>query len=76
MDVKNTDLPMKLHRNTKFTRLKKHKKKLGTSILQRPIDIDNRKEFGHWEIYTVIGEKSKDDNILLTIILYCNKSYS
>ena len=40
---------MKLHRNTKFTRLNKHKKKLGTSILQRPIDIDNRKEFGHWE---------------------------
>ena len=34
----------------------------------RPIDIDNRKEFGHWEIDTVIGEKSKDDNVLLTIV--------
>ena len=57
MDVKNTDLPMKLRRNTKCTRIKKHKKKLGTSISQRPIDIDNRKEFGHWEIDTVIGEQ-------------------
>ena len=68
MDVKNTDLPMKLRRNTKCTRIKKHKKKLGTSISQRPIDIDNSKEFCHWEIDTVIGEKSKDDNVLLTIV--------
>ena len=68
MDVKNTDLPMKLRRNTKLARVKKHKKKLGTSISQRPIDIDNRTEFGHWEIDTVIGEKTKDDNVLLTIV--------
>ncbi|VYU26295.1 Uncharacterised protein [Clostridium paraputrificum] len=68
MDVKNTDLPMKLHRNTKLARVKKHKKNLGTSICQRPIDIDNRTEFGHWEIDTVIGEKTKDDNVLLTIV--------
>ncbi|MBS6889561.1 MAG: hypothetical protein KH200_16945 [Clostridium sp.] len=47
MDVKNTDLPMKLRRNTKLARVKKHKKKLGTSISQRPIDIDNRTKFGH-----------------------------
>ena len=38
-DVKNTDLPMKLRRNTKLARVKKHKKNLGTSISQRPIDI-------------------------------------
>ncbi|MBS5987556.1 MAG: IS30 family transposase, partial [Clostridium sp.] len=25
-------------------------------------------EFGHWEIDTVIGEKTKDDNVLLTIV--------
>ncbi|MBS5926410.1 MAG: IS30 family transposase, partial [Clostridium sp.] len=31
-------------------------------------DIDNRTEFGHWEIDTVIGEKTKDDNVLLTIV--------
>ena len=67
-DVKNTDLPMKLRRNTKLARVKKHKKNLGTSISQRPIDIDNRTEFGHWEIDTVIGEKTKDDNVLLTIV--------
>lgn len=68
LDVKNTDLPIKLRRNTKSTIVKKHKKKLGSSISERPIDINSRTEFGHWEIDTVIGEKSNNDNVLLTIL--------
>lgn len=68
LDVKNTDLPIKLRRNTKSTRVKKHKKKLGSSISERTIDINSRTEFGHWEIDTVIGEKSNNDNVLLTIL--------
>lgn len=68
LDIKNTDLPIKLRRNTKSTRVKKHKKNLGYSIAERPIDINSRTEFGHWEIDTVIGEKSNNDNVLLTIL--------
>lgn len=68
LDVKNTDLPIKLRRSTKPTIVKKHKKKLGTSIAERPTNINDRTEFGHWEIDTVIGEKSKNDNVLLTIL--------
>lgn len=68
LDIKNTDLPMKLRRNTKSTRVKKHKKKLGSSISDRPIEINTRDEFGHWEIDTVIGQKSNTDNVLLTIV--------
>jgi len=68
LDVKNTDLPMKLRRNTKSTRVKKHKKKLGSSISDRPVEINTRDEFGHWEIDTVIGQKSNNDNVLLTIV--------
>ena len=64
----NPDLAKKLRRNTKFTRVNKNKKKLGTNISQHPIDINNRKEFGHWEIDNVIDEKSNDDNVLLTIV--------
>lgn len=66
--VINADLPMKPRRNTKPSRVKKHKKKLGKSIAERPSSIDNREEFGHWEIDTVVGEKSKDDCVLLTIV--------
>ena len=68
LDVKNTDLPIKLRRNTKSTIVKKHKKKLGTSIAERPANISDRTEFGHWEIDTVIGEKSNTDKVLLTIL--------
>ncbi|WP_160670681.1 IS30 family transposase [Clostridium sp. C8-1-8] len=68
LEVKNADLPMKLRRNTKSTRVKEHKKKLGSSISDRPVEINARNEFGHWEIDTVIGEKSNNDNVLLTIV--------
>lgn len=68
LDIKNSDLPIKLRRNNKPTVVKCHKKKLGTSIAERPQDIQSRNEFGHWEIDTVIGEKSKNDNVLLTIL--------
>ena len=37
-------------------------------ISQRPKHIENRKEFGHWEIDTVIGKKTSDQDVLLTII--------
>lgn len=68
LEVINADLPMKLRRNTKPSRVKEHKKKLGRSITERPSDIDNRKEFGHWEIDTVVGQKSNNDCVLLTIL--------
>lgn len=68
LPIKNVDLPMKLRRNTKPIRVKNHKKKLGKSIAERPIDINNRSEFGHWEIDTVIGQKSNNDHVLLTIV--------
>ncbi len=66
--VINADLPMKLRRNTKPARVKKHKKKLGKSIVERPSNINDREEFGHWEIDTVVGKKSNNDCVLLTIL--------
>lgn len=68
LEVKNVDLPYKLRRNTKPSRTRKNKKVLGNSISERPPEINTREEFGHWEIDTVIGEKSSDDNVLLTIV--------
>jgi len=68
LSVKNSDLPLKLRRKTKSARVRKHKKKLGKSIEERPTEISTREEFGHWEIDTVIGEKTKDDCVLLTIV--------
>lgn len=46
--IRNSDLPEKLKRNTKIHRVHKNKKKLGRSIEERPKEINDRKEFGHW----------------------------
>ncbi|MDY5911967.1 MAG: hypothetical protein SPJ62_08200, partial [Inconstantimicrobium porci] len=37
------------------------------SISERPTHINNRQEFGHWEVDTVVGEKTNSDSVLLTI---------
>jgi IS30 family transposase len=67
LELTNLDLPLKLRRNTKPKRIRQHKMKLGASIDDRPEAIESREEFGHWEIDTVRGLKSKEDNVLLTI---------
>ena len=41
-------------------------KKLGESIELRPKSVEDREEFGHWEIDTVLG-KSEADEVLLTL---------
>lgn len=61
------DLEMKLRRSTKETKSGKHKKVLGTSIEERSESVETREEFGHWEIVTVLGHKSKNE-ALLTLI--------
>jgi IS30 family transposase len=67
LSVRNIDLPMKTKLNTKTKRVRKHHRILGTSIAERPLEIEDREEFGHLEIDTVEGKKS-DDNALLTFI--------
>lgn len=62
--IKNMDLPMKVRLNTKRKRSRKNKRILGRSIEERPVEISERQEFGHWEIDTVIGKKSKDQALL------------
>ncbi|WP_339064312.1 IS30 family transposase [Tepidibacillus marianensis] len=62
--VKNIDLPMKVRLNTKKKHSRKNKKILGLSIDDRPPEFADRQEFGHWEIDTVIGKKTKDQALL------------
>lgn len=68
IDIKNIDLPAKVSRRTKkkpYT--KRYKRTDGRSIEERSEQINNREEFGHWEIDLVIGKKDKSDNVLLTL---------
>lgn len=42
-------------------------RKLGRSIDERDPKIELREEFGHWECDLVLGKKTKDDEVLLTL---------
>ena len=68
MNVKHSDLPIKLRINKKKRVSRSSKIKLGRSIEERDKSIDTKEEFGHWEIDTVIGSKSNKDNVLLAIV--------
>ena len=67
LKLRNIDLPMKLRRNNKNKHVRHNKRRLGRSIEERPAGIEKREEFGHWEIDTVIGRKTKEDAALLTL---------
>ena len=68
LNIRNHNLPMKLRRKTKKHLLRLNKRKLGRSIEERPKEVEERKEFGHWECNLVIGAKPGQDEALLTLL--------
>ena len=70
MRTKNIDLLEKVGRKPRSTkgRVRRNVKVLGTSIEERPKSVENRQEFGHWGIDTVIGKIDADEPVLLTLV--------
>ena len=70
MQTKNIDLLEKVGRKSRTTkgRSRRNVKVLGTSIEERPKSVDDRQEFGHWEIDTVAGNIDADEPVLLTLV--------
>lgn len=68
LGIKSIDLPEKLKRPLKKKTNRRNKKILGRSIEERPSEVDDRSEFGHWEADLVLGSKRKNDDALLTLI--------
>jgi len=62
------DLPLVVKRKNTAVKVRKYKRKLGKSIDERPKDIEDREEFGHWEIDTIIGKKTKEDPVILSLV--------
>ena len=59
-------MPLRVKLNKKSREIRKNRHILGESIENRPEIINERKEFGHWEIDTVVGTKNKS-SVLLTL---------
>lgn len=66
LNISNADLPVKKNgvKRTYERTVCLHNLK-GTSIEERPKEILDREEFGHWEMDTVIGKKKKSKNVML-----------
>ena len=67
--IKPIDLPKMVSirkRSKKVTKM--NRKTLGKSIEERPECINNRSEFGHWEIDLVLGKKTKGEAVILTLV--------
>ena len=75
LNIRNIDLPEKLHRSPKTARVRENKRVLGRSIEERLASIEDRTEFGHWEANLVIGSKSGNDDALLTMIERKTREY-
>ena len=66
LKVRNIDLLLKVKRRQSTHQAKQPRRLFGMSIEERPEVVNNREEFGHWEIDTVVGKKDSAA-VLLTL---------
>jgi IS30 family transposase len=69
LKLSNKDLPVKKNKKRKYKKVRKQQARAaaGDSIEKRPDAIDERKEFGHWEMDSVIGKRGISKNTLLVL---------
>lgn len=62
------DMPLPRKKKRKNRKLKKQKRaSAGTSIDQRPEEINNRETIGHWEMDSVVGPQGKSKKTFLVL---------
>jgi len=68
-NITNKDLPVKKDKKKgTYKKVKVTPKNLkGTSIEERPENIDNREEYGHWEMDCVVGKQGGSGAVLLVL---------
>lgn len=69
MKLTNKDLPVKrIKKKGKYKQIRiAHKNLKGTSIEERPEVIDNREEYGNWEMDCVVGNQGGSGAVLLVL---------
>lgn len=68
-NITNKDLPVKKDKKkSSYRRVKiAHKNLKGTSIEERPDEVENREEYGHWEMDCVVGNHGGSGAALLVL---------
>lgn len=69
VNITNKDLPVKKNgKKGTYRKVKIARKNLkGTSIEERPAEVEKREEYGHWEMDCVEGKKGKSKAALLVL---------
>ena len=68
LSLTNKDLPVKGKKKRKYNKVHIQKRlERGISIEERPKNVNSRKEFGHWEMDSVIGKRGNSKKTLLTL---------
>jgi IS30 family transposase len=69
LTLTNKDLPVKKeYKKRDYKKIKiAHKNLKGTSIEKRAPEVDNRKEYGHWEMDCVVGKRGGRGAVLLVL---------
>lgn len=69
LKLTNKDLPVKKNEKRDYKKIKRQQARAaaGESIEKRPDHIDEREEFGHWEMDTVKGKRGQSKNSLLVL---------
>lgn len=68
LTLTNKDLPVKGNKKKEYKKIKRRKRcSAGESIEKRPKEIMTRKEFGHWEMDTVVGKQGGSKKSLLVL---------
>lgn len=69
LNLTNKDLPVKKDgKKRDYKKIKiPHKNLKGTSIEERPTEIDKREEYGHWEMDCVVGKREGKGAVLLVL---------
>lgn len=69
LKLTNKNLPVKKNKKRGYKKVRKQQARAaaGDSIEKRPEEIDQREEFGHWEMDSVIGKRGISKNVLLVL---------
>lgn len=68
LEIRNIDLLEKTRRRTKHHQIARHKRAAGRGIEEWPKIVERRKQYGHWEMDTIVGKRKGKESVILTLI--------